>query len=844
MPQKDYTGLTNTLINAITDQQQQQNTSVRVRAYEQDVIDTMFGLFTSAATTSISAVNGLTWDGTNLLWGGTLTGSTVINGNSNRLTIGGSSELDINASRTILRNLGSLNTQVVQMATGTTIMNLTAGTPTFEMVYDALNNKAEFRDYRGSDAKGIEYLADYSANYSNRSLIDRGYFLANTSGFTTGSTSSPTLLGTQIGFGSTGNTLTGSTGFTYSTNGVNLINGTLAITGNSTNRAFKIMQDSALLEVGSGVGSTGAIRFYANQTAPSATNFNIDLTQADTTFNAPSIAGSIAFQTGNNTRALFNGTQTTGSVIGFSWAKPNNTNQTAGTEIQGWRYLGGTRQWIGGNIPLQRDNWWTPVTFSFTTASTIAYGYGNYYEAPIAGTNAAITNPYAIGTTGDIAINIPETSATTSIGRHVGSSFANAIYILGSATTRTANNYVLRGDQTNVELNSPNAAGYVAFMNGAGSLPLIVRSTGSTAHQIFTIRRSQNSFVTNLNIDSGTGNTSVLQVNTDHTNNHAIIDARNNFNLLFQTNDVTRAALLNNGNLIIGDTANTTNQRLVRINQDSSSIDIGSNSSNPTQAGIWLNQTTPSGGNAALLGVGSSTTYLQATSGIELRPGGSSTMILRPFGGSGSVNNFNLLKPNNTSQTASVEVQGWRYEGGLRGWLGGPITTQRENWWTPTMYSASTTTVITNAYGNFLEQPITGTNVTFTNPFALGLNGNLHFSGNNSVIVMNDSTGSKRDVLSFAGDNVRIAGVPNSSDIYLNVTAANTGVIVKSNGALGIRNSVPTALLDIAGSSASTASMRIRVGTTPSSPNDGEIWFDGTNLYMRISGITRTFTMV
>jgi hypothetical protein len=31
--------------------------------------------------------------------------------------------------------------------------------------------------------------------------------------------------------------------------------------------------------------------------------------------------------------------------------------------------------------------------------------------------------------------------------------------------------------------------------------------------------------------------------------------------------------------------------------------------------------------------------------------------------------------------------------------------------------------------------------------------------------------------------------------------------------------------------------------TTPASPNDGDIWFDGTNLKMRIAGTTKTFTL-
>jgi hypothetical protein len=52
-----------------------------------------------------------------------------------------------------------------------------------------------------------------------------------------------------------------------------------------------------------------------------------------------------------------------------------------------------------------------------------------------------------------------------------------------------------------------------------------------------------------------------------------------------------------------------------------------------------------------------------------------------------------------------------------------------------------------------------------------------------------------------------------------------------------------TAQVDIAGSSTARASLRIRSGTAPTTPNDGDIWFDGTDIKMRIGGVTKTFTL-
>lgn len=65
----------------------------------------------------------------------------------------------------------------------------------------------------------------------------------------------------------------------------------------------------------------------------------------------------------------------------------------------------------------------------------------------------------------------------------------------------------------------------------------------------------------------------------------------------------------------------------------------------------------------------------------------------------------------------------------------------------------------------------------------------------------------------------------------------------KSGGLFGIGNN-PTAWTDIAASTTARASLRIRTGVAPTSPNDGDIWQDGTDLKMRIGGVTKTFTLV
>jgi hypothetical protein len=48
----------------------------------------------------------------------------------------------------------------------------------------------------------------------------------------------------------------------------------------------------------------------------------------------------------------------------------------------------------------------------------------------------------------------------------------------------------------------------------------------------------------------------------------------------------------------------------------------------------------------------------------------------------------------------------------------------------------------------------------------------------------------------------------------------------------------------LAPSTTTNATLRVPSGTAPTSPVNGDIWFDGTNLFMRIGGVTKTFTII
>jgi len=119
---------------------------------------------------------------------------------------------------------------------------------------------------------------------------------------------------------------------------------------------------------------------------PYAPLSNPTFTTAITTPIVNGVSGNLAFN---------NAVQTSGAITAFTFTKPNNTGQTASTQINGFVVNGGTRQWATGNIGTQSENVWGATTYSFVGASTITNAYGNVFNAPVAGTNATITNNFS-----------------------------------------------------------------------------------------------------------------------------------------------------------------------------------------------------------------------------------------------------------------------------------------------------------------------------------------------------------------------------------------------------------------------------------------------------------------
>lgn len=99
------------------------------------------------------------------------------------------------------------------------------------------------------------------------------------------------------------------------------------------------------------------------------------------------------------------------SVTSSAWAPAllvtpgAHTGMTTATEFPNYRFDGATQTAASGTTTTQRNFYIKRVTYAGTSGTrTVTNPYGLYVEDAAAGTNGAITNNYAIGTDGNIAM--------------------------------------------------------------------------------------------------------------------------------------------------------------------------------------------------------------------------------------------------------------------------------------------------------------------------------------------------------------------------------------------------------------------------------------------------------
>lgn len=234
--------------------------------------------------------------------------------------------------------------------------------------------------------------------------------------------------------------------------------------GNKTTtsqRLVRIGQDTAWLDIGSlggGGSSNGAI--YFNQVTPGLPNSALWGNASATNLNVPT-GGNINIKFNNSDLVTMYGTLTGVTLPNFLVTLPSMTTVTTTANSPSFRVTGANKQWATGTVANQYWNYLTANTAAFVGASTMTNSYGLFVEAATAGTNATITNNFALGLAGSLKINdtfniVFDTTTGTKIATATTQklSFWNATPIVqpttavASATVVSGGGGIVRHDDT------------------------------------------------------------------------------------------------------------------------------------------------------------------------------------------------------------------------------------------------------------------------------------------------------------------------------------------------------------------------------------------------------------
>lgn len=161
--------------------------------------------------------------------------------------------------------------------------------------------------------------------------------------------------------------------------------------------------------------------------------------------------------------------------------------------------------------------------------------------------------------------------------------------------------------------------------------------------------------------------------------------------------------------------------------------------------------------------------------------------------------------------------------------------------------------ITANAYANKLNTPLLFVNGIGQNQ--VGILGDNTYKHRFYESSTNNSTSGNTNFSGFLGGFTPNSGTGIWNLINLIPTINQTGTATGITRGIYI-NPTLTAVADfraievangttvLAPSVTARASLRIPSGTAPTSPVNGDIWFDGTNIQMRIGGVTKTFTLI
>jgi hypothetical protein len=123
-----------------------------------------------------------------------------------------------------------------------------------------------------------------------------------------------------------------------------------------------------------------------------------------------------------------------------------------------------------------------------------------------------------------------------------------------------------------------------------------------------------------------------------------------------------------------------------------------------------------------------------------------------------------------------------------------------------------------------------------------GDTGGYYTNATNGLALLTDNNSPIRFLTGFSSGNtekVRIFGNTGNVTIQNGGTFTDAGYRLDVNGTMRVQSKI-----SLSAGTTSNAQINLASSTAPTSPNNGDIWYDGTDIKMRIGGVTKTFTLV
>jgi hypothetical protein len=503
----------------------------------------------------------------------------------------------------------------------------------------------------------------------------------------------------------------------------------------------------------------------------------------------------------------------TGSGAAGQVAYWSGTNTQVGNNNLFWD-ANNTRLGIGTNSPLFSLHVLGIGRFTGgLTSSTGFTQFAHYFY------NGGGTNDIFASTTGNGAGSGNFGLVNTVVGSRFGlfaSSTGRIVMGNDTQTTSTATNFVLYLNTGNVGINSTSDSGEKLQVNG--TMKVTGNFVGGAIVSGTELRLNNNSFQRvaignasggiaggyNLTLSSGTAqHDSTGAISGYYYHNSGYIALYTNSSQAAGTTATERMRLDASGNLGIG-TASPSRKLSVVGTTDIISY------SNGTTTGYLYSDNNGVGlfNGATATGTG---IYARTSNILDLYYNGSIGLRLNNLG--------RILIGSTTDSGEQLQVTGTAKITGASTFGGNVVISLNQN--ASTNFNVTNTDVGVNTKSEYVLVSRNGGTTKF------GRYSNLttayKFINASDSYVLNETLGDFAILNDVASGNIKFAAGGSST---AHLTIASTGKVL------------------YAAATTAKAQINLASGTAPTTPVDGDIWFDGTNLKMQIGGVTKTFTLI